>query len=545
MVALQIRAGQSALRWNQLILGVVLSLATLTRDTTPVQAQVNSSAVPLDPYCRQYPEAIAYKENLRQQSLTSDSAWAQYTQVVLDHRRALEACRNTRWPQIHAVWLRLYPCDAQPGVLDQVFDRIVNFGYNRVYIEVFYDGTSVLPGNQSAPWPSIYPEADLLDMALTAARRRGLSAYAWMFALNFGYSYSVIPDREAALARNGDGNTSIFNPATTLVQEFDEVSGPDQVFVDPFHPQARQDYLNLLNQVLRYQPDGVLFDYIRYPRGTGEASLATTVKDLWIYGEAAQQSFVDLGLNPASQEVLNRYLQQGYVTVNDVLDVDQRFAGSSIQWRQPDQPAPAPTSIPTPPPTPVEVDAEDPELESLEVEPTPIPTLPPTPSASARQSQFQPQLWSLAIDFAHHGIMDYLNTISTPVLQQSLPAGAIFFPNGNQTVGNGVDSRLQPWDQFNPDLEWHPMAYAKCDDATCVSQEVQRVVDGAPPGTFICPAIAGLWGQSLEKRPMLEIQLQELQSKFPQLNCVSHFAFSWADPEFDRERKFCTLPGSS
>ncbi len=497
------------------------------------------SAYQLDSYCRQSPAAIAYKDRLREQSLSSDSAWAEYTQVLSEHRQALEQCRQTRWPQIQATWLRLYPCDTQPGVLDQVFDTIINSGYNRVYIEVFYDGTTVLPGNQAAPWPSINPEADLLDLALTAARRRGLSAYAWMFSLNFGYSYSQLPDRQTALARNGEGNTSIFDPFTLNIEDFDAVSGPDQVFVDPFNPQVRQDYLNLLNQVLKRQPDGVLFDYIRYPRGTGEASLAVTVKDLWIYSEAAQQAFKELGLNPLTQAVLERYLQQGYITTQDILTFDQTFAGSAIQWQQPGQTAlpatPTPTSTPKPVATTLSADTSTPN-------PTPLPTPTPTPRAVERQSQLQNQLWDLAVEFAQYGILDYLNTMSDQVNTQQIPSGAVFFPYGNRSVGEGFDSRLQPWHRFDPTSEWHPMAYAKCEDASCVVEEVKTVLDQAPAGTFICPALAGLWGQSLDHRPMLEVQMQMLFQNTPQLTCVSHFAYSWIAPASDRARKMCQAP---
>ena len=41
------------------------------------------------------------------------------------------------------------------------------------------------------------------------------------------------------------------------------------VFVDPYHPQAKADYGQMLQEVLERQPDGVLFDYVRYPRGVG------------------------------------------------------------------------------------------------------------------------------------------------------------------------------------------------------------------------------------------------------------------------------------
>jgi hypothetical protein len=56
------------------------------------------------------------------------------------------------------------------------------------------------------------------------------------------------------------------------------------------------------------------------------------------------------------------------------------------------------------------------------------------------------------------------------------------------------------------------------------------------------PALAGIWGQSTYNRPALEVQMEALRRAAPRINAVSHFAYSWQDPEFDRVRKFCSLP---
>ncbi|NJL99490.1 MAG: hypothetical protein HC924_12160 [Synechococcaceae cyanobacterium SM2_3_2] len=561
---------------------------------SPSLVGIPAPSITLDSFCRQPPEAQARKEQLRQQSLESDAAWAAYTQVVGEHRLQLEQCRRSRWPQIQAVWLRLYPCDGNPGVLDQVFDQIVNLGYNRVFIETFYDGQSILPGQEGSPWPSVQPNQDLLEMALTLARRRGISAYAWVFSLNMGYSYSQLPDREGALARNGAGDTTILDPSTATLADLDDAVGPDQVFIDPYSPQARQDYLSLLSGILRRQPDGVLFDYIRYPRGTGASSVAGTVKDLWIYGESARAAFVGLGANPYSQDLLNRFLDQGYVTVNNLLELDSRYGPTDPSWRQPGDPLPSP-DVPLSGPLAIEpltvepletpfvfdldgqtgslasgasgtVQAElrrdpadkvegflpsttpdlansegndsalNPDQEAEESTPMPI------SDVATRQARVQSQLWPLAVSFAQQGILDFLDQISEPVQNQGIPAGAVFFPDGNARVGEmGYDSRLQPWERFKQGRERHPMAYALCEDASCVAEQVGRVLAATPPNTLVCPALAGLWGQALSNRPMLEVQMQTLQQSHPQLSCVSHFAYSWVSPESDRARKACQV----
>jgi hypothetical protein len=43
------------------------------------------------------------------------------------------------------------------------------------------------------------------------------------------------------------------------------------------------------------EPDGVLFDYVRYPRGVGGYSVVDRVDDLWIYGQASRDTFFSAG----------------------------------------------------------------------------------------------------------------------------------------------------------------------------------------------------------------------------------------------------------
>lgn len=487
-------------------------LAIATLGGTPAFAQST---------CQLPPAEIERKAALRAVAASSDQAWADYAQIVAQHRDFLQQCRQQQWPRVQGIWLRLYPCDANPGVLDEVMDRLVDRGYNRVFIEIYGDGRSILPAREAEPWPSISPETDLLSLAIASARRRGISPYAWFFSLNFGFGYTNNPAHEQVLARNGRGSTSLIEPLTAAAAgSLDDVAGPDQVFVDPFHPQARQDLLGLVQRSLQRQPDGVVFDYIRYPRGAGAASVADSVDDLWIYGEAAREQFVGLADNAAGQNLLNRFLDQGFITTDDVQTLDRNHS-QQPRWRQPGKARTEPAlSVSTATPTTTAPAAIAP--------------------ASERQNRWQQKLWPLAIDFARFGIVDFLNAVSEPVRQVGLPTGAVFFPEGEDVIGAGYDSRLQPWTEFTQMQEWHPMAYALCDAASCIGDQVARVVQAAPPSVQVCPAIAGRWGETLN-RPALEVQMRELQTRFPELACVSHWAYNWIEPESDQARRECRV----
>ncbi len=100
-----------------------------------------------------------------------------------------------------------------------------------------------------------------------------------MFTTNFGYTYAQRRDREAAIARNGKGQTSLY-----------VIDDGSQVFIDPYNPQAKRDYYQIVQEVLRRRPDGLLLDYVRYPRQTGSNSIATKVTDLWLFSPATQEA---------------------------------------------------------------------------------------------------------------------------------------------------------------------------------------------------------------------------------------------------------------
>jgi Glycosyl hydrolase-like 10 len=417
----------------------------------------------------------------------------------------LRDCRQQNWPQTQAIWLRLYPCDVRPGRLDDIFDRILSRGYNQVYLEVFSDGQVLLPSadNRTA-WSSViwqkgYENRDLLAEAIAKGRNRGIKVYSWMFALNFGYTYSLRPGADQVLARNGKGQTSLSFGSSDGVT--DGNVGSNETFVDPYNLQAQRDYYTLVQAILKRQPDGVLFDYVRYPRGVGSATIASKVQDLWIYGTASQEALIQRAQNERGRELIRRYLAQGSISSADV---------TTTRTQHPQD--------------------KEPIWQGR------------TATSPASLSQLQGDLWRLSITHAFQGVLDFLAMAIVPVQQRGIPAGAVFFPAGNQKIGaEGYDARLQPWDQFPSAIEWHPMAYSTCGDMSCIVAEIQRVMDKAPAGTQVIPALAGTWGNWYNEHPPLEWQMLTVQRTMPQINAVSHFAFSWQDAGYERDRKTCRL----
>lgn len=464
--------------------------------------------------CQLSAEQTQQKENLRQAALRGDrEAQNSYQLLIAKHATQLQDCRRQNWPRNQAIWLRLYPCDIRPGALGMLMDRIVNKGYNEVYVEVFYDAQVLLPeADNPTPWQSVVQvpgaeKTDLLAEAIDKGRKRGLKVYAWMFTLNFGYAYAQRPDRQSVLLRNGSGRTSL-EVLAEASSDTDLTKGDaSKAFVDPYNPIAREDYRKLVEAIVKRNPDGVLFDYVRYPRSTGDASIATRVQDLWIYGDAARQVLLQRAANNKGLELIRQFLSKGYVSADDIARVDQMYPeeGEALwQGRNPDQ------------------------FKNL---------LP----LAERQPILQRDLWQLSVAHAAQGVLDFVNGAAQPVQQRGIRTGTVFFPSGNVAIGRGFDSRIQPWDRFPSSMEWHPMMYSNCGETSCILNELQRVLSLAAPGTEIKPALAGLWGKSISNRPPLEVQMQAIRQIAPQIQTISHFAYSWQEPESDRERKFCKL----
>ncbi|MGK7948248.1 MAG: hypothetical protein AB4368_05440 [Xenococcaceae cyanobacterium] len=452
-------------------------------------------------YCRFSETEILTKEQLLQSSLAKNSqAYQQYKTIIQRHGQLLNQCRSQTWPKIQAIWLRLYPCDISPGSIDYVLDRIVNLGYNQVHLEVLYDSQVLLPpADNPTPWIPVVrsPGAeniDLLEQTIKKGRERGLKVYAWLFTMNFGYNYAQRADRQDSLARNGRGQDSL-----------EVVHDRAQAFIDPYNRQAQIDYYQLVDAVRKRQPDGVLFDYIRYPRGTGHNSLVSHVKDLWIYSPASTQALYERAKNKKAVALIERYLDRGKITPNDLSEIELLYPEEDLpNWQG------------------QTISITDKGL-----------------TADILNSQ----LWFLTVAHAAQGVIDFLTFAAAPIKQDNIPTGAVFFPGGNRLVGKrGFDSRLQAWDKFPASMEWHPMAYAVCnDDTSCITDQIKTVLNLTPPGTKVIPALAGAWGQTYNKHPTLEAQMAALRREIPQIDAVSHFAYSWIEPEIDRQRKFCNL----
>jgi hypothetical protein len=347
--------------------------------------------------------------------------------------------------------------------------------------------------------------SDLLAEVIRKGHDRGLKVTSWMFALNVGVNYVKKPEKQGTIARNGRGQTTIdFNFSS---RDLNNTFNAEEAFADPYHPVLRQDYLSMMQEIINHRPDGIVFDYIRYPKGRGVESVADDITDLWIYGEAAQLGFLQRATNQKGRELITRYLRSSKITTRDVAEVDRLYPQEAEpQWHG-------------------RIVAGGENQLPLE----------------QRTVFIQGELWRLAVGHAMQGVVDFVTLVSEPVQRAGIPVGAVFFPDGNQQAGRGYDSRLQAWDRFPESIDRYPMSYGVCGRSDCIINQVQRVLNASRRPSSVNPVIAGIWQQPHTNRPPLEVQMQALRQAFPSLNSISHFAYSWQEPDSDRDRKFCRI----
>ena len=168
------------------------------------------------------------------------------------------------------------------------------------------------------------------------------------------------------------------------------------------------------------------------------------------------------------------------------------------------------------------------------------PPLSDSKEIAERQNKLNRDLWLFSVAHAAQGIVDFLSFAAKPAQDLGLPAGAVFFPDANRLVGTtAFDSRLQAWNKFPTNLEWHPMAYGVCGEKTdCITDQIANVLETAPDTTVV-PALAGAWGKVYRGHLPLETQIESLRKATPEVNSISHFSYAWQEPELDRQRQSC------
>lgn len=194
--------------------------------------------------------------------------------------------------EFKGVWIR--PTYHNIDEITSVLDRIAEAGIDNIFLETYYHGQTIFPSRTMEEYGFIVqnPEFagfDPLKIWIKEAHRRGIKVHIWFESFYVGnkppetnprYILAVKPEWANYQKRNAGSETIPYS-----------VSEHNGYFIDPANPDVQAFLYNLIDEIiLRYRPDGINLDYIRYPQ-----SLAPNYSNYdmsnWGYTKYAREEF--------------------------------------------------------------------------------------------------------------------------------------------------------------------------------------------------------------------------------------------------------------
>ena len=211
--------------------------------------------------------------------------------------------------EFKGVWIR--PTYHNMEEIVSVLDRIAEAGINNIFIETYYHGQTIFPSRTMEEYGFIkqnpeYAGFDPLRIWITEAHRRGIKVHIWFESFYVGnkppetnpkYILAVKPEWANYQKRNADSESIPYS-----------VSEHNGYFIDPANPEVQAFLYNLIDEIiLRYRPDGINLDYIRYPQSLAP-NYSNYDQSNWGYTKYAREEFAKMyGTDPIELGV-NDYL---------------------------------------------------------------------------------------------------------------------------------------------------------------------------------------------------------------------------------------------
>lgn len=206
------------------------------------------------------------------------------------HSEVITVSGDTRYDEtfdlVRGTWRRP-PTDGDGGIeaLKQNIDTYYGYGVNDLYLETFYHASSIYP-SQYTVMKDGYSDTYFQE-AIEYAHSKGMRVHAWvesMYWWNAEYLDDPQPASEHPLSGDDEYTTSdgttIYLDGSLLTTDQDDAwrfeSGKQ--FVSPFNNSVVSLLDNVVSEIdANYDVDGILLDYIRFPKadpaaGYGQSS---------------------------------------------------------------------------------------------------------------------------------------------------------------------------------------------------------------------------------------------------------------------------------
>ena len=201
--------------------------------------------------------------------------------------------------EFKGVWIRPIYYDEES--IKEVLDLLYQSGIDNIFLETYYHGQTIFPSQTMAKYGFIKQNPDFagldhLKIWICEAHKRGMKVHVWFETF---YAGNKPPDAnpQSILAQKPEWANYQKRNADSGVIAY-SVSEHNGYFIDPANPEANDFLYELLKEIIKYKPDGINLDYIRYPQSL-DTSYPNYDLSNWGYTKYAREEFESLyGVDP-------------------------------------------------------------------------------------------------------------------------------------------------------------------------------------------------------------------------------------------------------
>jgi uncharacterized lipoprotein YddW (UPF0748 family) len=245
------------------------------------------------------------KDYLKRADRHQDRAKSYIEQAKMYVRMALENAIPYKSDEFKGIWIR--PVELNQYEIAKTVERIKETGIKNVFLETYYHGVTIYPSEVLSKYGLNYQRSefmgfDPLKVWITECHRQGLKLHIWFETFYIGnkaprssqkHILSVYPE--------WSNRTKLTADSSEIPCSNAEWQG---YFLDPANPQVQQFLQEIINEIIvKYKPDGINLDYIRYPLGAQNRSDSAKGTE-WGYTKYARNEFQELyGVDPVNLKV--------------------------------------------------------------------------------------------------------------------------------------------------------------------------------------------------------------------------------------------------
>lgn len=232
------------------------------------------------------------KDLLRKAERNQDKAQIYISEAMDNANLAIQYAIPYKANEIKGIWIR--PTETTKEDIVKTINHLQSVGINNVFLETYFHGKTIYPSevlnnykvtNQREEFVGIDP----LRIWIDECHKRNMKLHVWFETFYVGNQNPAGNPKHVLTVYPSWANTTKAGYASdTPVASLSEHNG---YFIDPANPEVQRYLLAILREIIvKYRPDGINLDYIRYPQSIA-AKFSNYDMTNWGYTEYARNEF--------------------------------------------------------------------------------------------------------------------------------------------------------------------------------------------------------------------------------------------------------------